>query len=151
MKISPSKDDRLISQLDVMKSLHFACSLSTATCTYTTESALNCRCPPAECIVYYRTGGVTLTGDNLHHLRCVQSRWTVRAKIDRCEILPNVLYNHDNLWLKISMILVYGFVTLCVGLVYFQQFLNSRVLSQDLDPRCRRCNRSRLPRSGREV
>ena len=52
------------------------------------EGALNCRRPAADCIVYYRTGGVA--GDNsiVYDMYFLAARWTVLAKIDSCGMLP---------------------------------------------------------------
>ena len=49
------------------------------------EAALNCRWPADDCIVNYRTGGVT--GDktivyDIYDIYALAARWTVHAKID---------------------------------------------------------------------
>ena len=51
------------------------------------EGALNCRRPAADCIVYYRTGGVTVDSSIVYDLHCLAARWTLHAIIDKCGIL----------------------------------------------------------------
>ena len=46
------------------------------------KSALNCRWPPADCFVYYRTEVKRGTTAIVYDLNCLAARWTAHAKIN---------------------------------------------------------------------
>ena len=58
------------------------------------KGAHSFRWPAVECIVYYRTGGVTRDNSIVYDVYCLAARLTVHAKIDSYGILPHLC----NLW-----------------------------------------------------